>query len=256
MECFYKIRFGSSDSLDDDVIYIVDSIPNIVHCKQFCSSDPSENRNLAVIEDGIVVDQYKGTSDELNNSIYLTFGLHKQEIDECPVHRLIERDLIIKDARAIRCILSHCSRTQYRPVVKKALKSMTIIDRLDALQEIDLRAIKDFDKNDIIEVHKTIAFQLAQAMALHLGVELFTKKQSAEIFESLRPYLYRCATDIQALEHSKNWYIEYLRNNWIENDLNSDGAFYTYNGKMSDAVRNSLHFPGDSRFSFRTEKYA
>lgn len=37
------------------------------------------NCNLVVVNDGILVDCFKGTVDELNNAILYTYGLHKQE---------------------------------------------------------------------------------------------------------------------------------------------------------------------------------
>ena len=38
---------------------------------------------------------------------------------------------------------------------------------------------------------KTLAFQIGQALALHQGIELYTKRAIAEYYPELKDYLYR-----------------------------------------------------------------
>lgn len=70
-----RVRFGSADSRDIDVLYTVESLPDPVECKAFCSN-AAENRNLAVIRKGIISETYKGLPDETNNAILATWSLH------------------------------------------------------------------------------------------------------------------------------------------------------------------------------------
>ena len=122
--------FGSDDSQDYDIMIFVDKIPSTQESKEMCLKIESElqvifpnkktNVNLAVIENGIIVDVFKGTSDECNNSIFRTYSIHNQS---CPllIDREVPRDLNLKLARSLRAILSFLSRTSYSNEVKKAL---------------------------------------------------------------------------------------------------------------------------------------
>ena len=82
--------FGSGDSLDCDFMVFVDSIPAIEDSKRLCAeyekqlgehleSSQEMNANLAVVRDGVIVDCFKGTPDEVNNSILTTYLKHNQE---------------------------------------------------------------------------------------------------------------------------------------------------------------------------------
>ncbi len=55
-----KIYFGSGDSLDIDVVYIFDVMPDLQECKSFCS-EKDENRSIVCINNLIVTESYKGT---------------------------------------------------------------------------------------------------------------------------------------------------------------------------------------------------
>lgn len=101
MNILARYVHGSEDSTDLDVIYIVDRIPEAQDCPLFCNDDPSENRNLAVIEDGIVTWCYKGFADEVNNSVLSTYPLHPQEYDLL-ISRPVPRDIPIKLLAVLR----------------------------------------------------------------------------------------------------------------------------------------------------------
>ena len=75
--------FGSEDSTDYDILCFVDSIPQIHKAhdiiKKF-NSDLSEiytdkelNCNMAVERGGKIIQVFKGTADEVNNSAFLTW---------------------------------------------------------------------------------------------------------------------------------------------------------------------------------------
>lgn len=181
---------GSEDSLDLDVFYVFDKMPSFRDAKEFCASK-IENRNAIVVKDGVVTDCYKGTVDEINNGLMVTYFLHKQEYPLI-ITKKLERDVLIKYIRVMRCLLSHCSRTIYRQNVKDALKSGSWSKRINTLKSINFDEIDDYGKGENKEnIYKVFAFQLGQVLALHQGVELYTKSSVADFFPDLREYLYR-----------------------------------------------------------------
>lgn len=204
-----RITFGSHNSLDIDVVYLFNKLPTLQECKIFCS-EKEENRNIVVIEDGCVIQSYKGTIDEMNNVILDTFNLHKQELDTNPITKRLERDVYLKNIRTIRGLLSQLSRTQYREIIKAALKG-TWKQKISALEKIDLTKIEDFGKTSLIEAYKFIAFQLGQTMALVKGVEVYTKDGISNLYPSLKPYLQRIETDLYALQKTFDEYVKYLK---------------------------------------------
>lgn len=193
MEILHKYIHGSADSTDIDVVYVIDALPDAAECKKFCS-EKDENRNLMTVADGIVTACYKGTPDELNNSLMRTYSLHEQT-SPLIVTREVERIVPIKIVRAMRIILSHLSRSQFRPEIKEALRGswrlrmrvlLTIISRME---EIDFSVLnKNMTDEDI---KKVIAFQTGQTLALLNGRELYTKREIADEYPELEPFLYR-----------------------------------------------------------------
>lgn len=217
-----KYLFGSSDSLDFDVCYAVDEVPSLQECKEreremnriFAEQGlPPENINFVKIEDGVVVDTYKGTPDEMNNALYYTYDSHIQMCDLL-VTRPVTRCIRQKDERVVRIILSRFSRIpELRADVKRALRA-GFMDSIAVLSKIDIGAI-DFSgkigKNDGVEVLKTIAFQIGQALGLHEDCEWYEKRTVAEGIPELRPYLYRETTDTTELEKVFHRYIKCLQ---------------------------------------------
>lgn len=199
MKALYEIHHGSSDSLDTDVYVVLDQpILNIQECKEYCEAYQKDfknyNVNIITITNNIVDWCYKGTVDEVNNSIYYTYSLHTNNLLrhlECPV-KLVQRDLEAKLDRTMRGLLSYLSRTEYRVEVKEALKSTSYELKAQVLSNIDIRTISNFGKKGTnTEVYKFFAFQLAQSISLARGLELFTKQEAATLFPELKDALYR-----------------------------------------------------------------
>lgn len=210
-----KYIHGSEDSTDIDVFYVFDKLPDTIQeCKTFCCADPNENRNIIVINDGVVTDCYKGTPDEVNNALLRTYDLHDQQYPLL-VTREVKRDMTIKIIRSIRIILSHISRCSFRQYVKQALSS-GFKKKLLTLYTINFERI-DFAKlnpkmsrEDILKV---IAFQMGQTMALIHGAELYTKKEIALYYPILKPFLYRDKnSDISELENFKRCFLDHVNN--------------------------------------------
>jgi hypothetical protein len=229
MEIIARYIHGSEDSTDLDVIYVVDELPSLQECKTFCS-DKEENRNLITVENGIVTSVYKGTPDEVNNALLDTYKLHEQEYPLL-VERKVERDVHIKAIRAVRGILSHLSRSMFRPEIKNALRGSWSV-RIETLQmiydhfdEIDFDSLQNNMSGD--DVKKLIAFQIGQVLALTDFVELYTKSEIASYFTDLKPYLYRNSTDNENLKEYLFLFIHCLtKNNMF--DYTDDGTEVTF----------------------------
>lgn len=190
-----RIRYihGSEDSTDLDVYYVFDKIPSdIKECRAFCSADKRENRNIICIKDGIVSDVFIGTPDEINNGLIDTYPLHHQDYPLL-VTRRVERNIILKQIRALRGIISILSRTHYRSQVKFALRN-NWSDRVAVLKILDFTTI-DYEnlhkQNNYHDMLKVIAFQIGQGLGLLCGHELYTKSDIAKTYPLLKPFLYR-----------------------------------------------------------------
>ena len=182
---------GSEDSIDIDVMYVFDQLPDVATCKSICDGKGNENGNIIVVNDGIVVAAFKGSVDEVNNALFYTYQLHEQD---CPliIEHPVKRDVILKDIKVVRKILSSFSRTQFRTDIKKALRGnwetkLLVLKNLE-YEKIDFSIIPKTTTKDLM---KTLAFQIGQALALHQGIELYTKRAIAEYYPELKDYLYR-----------------------------------------------------------------
>ena len=195
---------GSEDSTDRDIIYVFESLPSFQECKSFCDGQGANNGNIVVIKDGVIASAYKGSIDEVNNGLFHTYKLHKQEFPLL-IERTVERDVILKDIKVIRKILSTFTRTQFRVTVKEALRGSWQA-KISLLKNLDYYSI-DFDniqKSNKADLLKSFAFQLGQAIALHEGVELYTKREIGSYFPELNDYLRRKEAGINTI-------IEFIR---------------------------------------------
>lgn len=226
MEIYGSYIYGSSDSIDVDIAYIVDELPSLSECKIFCSSDKNENRNLITIDDGIISNCYKGTKDELNNAIKNTYSLHHQNTPLLIIKN-VKRNIPLKIVRSIRSILSHLSRSQYRSEVKLALRS-DFDCRLNTLLNIDLTTIdfttlNNMSKEDIL---KLIAFQSGQCLGLINGDEYFTKKELSLAYPELSKFLFRIEdTDISILNVFVHNFVNVIKNMEYRNIDNNTVLF-------------------------------
>ncbi len=219
--------FGSASSKDWDVLFIVDKLEETIqlnHHKidQLCetvkhlSNGIEVNGNLAVIDNGILVKVFKGTSDEVNNSVMKTYGNHKQYFP-LRIERLIKRDELLKASRFGRFLLSFYSRTPQRATIKLALRG-NLKERLLCLKELDLSTPIENKKESLIDIHKVIAFQIAQTWCLIDGIEVYSKESALAYFPLLEPYLLRVPdTDIYHLNSYKNVLVDKLLNKFSDN---------------------------------------
>lgn len=171
-------KFGSEDSLDFDAIIFVEKIPDNQTCKEICFYYKTEfdlNLNLCVVNNGVIIDSFKGSIDEMSNSFFITFKYHDYNNNKVnPIKLLVKRDVSLKIIRCIRICLSLISKSHYRIELKKALASYDFNKRLEVLELIEWNTI------DVAllttDMLKTIAFQVGQTIDLMKGVESYTKK--------------------------------------------------------------------------------
>lgn len=200
---------GSEDSRDCDVIYIVDKIPSIQESAEFCNADPSENRNIAIIKDGVIVQCFKGFPDEVNNALLSTYPLHPQ-YEKLLITRSLPRDLLLKQLSVLRKLLMEMRHTSLKRESQKALRS-GFAERLKTAKAIDLRSLSwEIPEMLQLDCKKRIAFQLGQAIALKNGIEVYTKQAIVDVIPELYPYLYRIPCEISELESLKNRFTESL----------------------------------------------
>lgn len=210
--------FGSPSSVDYDLMIFVPAIPSLAEAKAICLQYDRElylylgaqgwplkkvNANLAVVSGGHVVDVFKGTVDEVNNSMYWTYLDHAQLHPQKITH-LIPRDVDCKNMRTARVLLSFLARTVHRREIKRALHG-DFIHRLDTLNQLDLSLITDLGTRNTewVDYVKTMAFQLGQTLGLNQGIELYTKEEIARQYPRLHSMLFRCGEDLRELEQMK-----------------------------------------------------
>jgi hypothetical protein len=210
--------FGSQDSDDLDVMYFLDELPSLQECKQLATQLEASHEstkpvdvNLCVVKDQRVVKTYKGTIDEVNNMLTYTVGNHKQP-SQFPETIRMERNVPLKVARVLRGILSFISRTEYRPLIKQALRGDGWT-KLNTLHCIKLESITDLgDKNKTMQdFYKLFAFQVGQAMGLMRGAEFYSKKSIATQYPLLKPYLYREEDSFPGIDYVKDEFIERVK---------------------------------------------
>lgn len=199
--------FGSASSKDYDVIVFVKELGTIeenhkyikmydVILKEYFSimkmSSKKVNSNLGVLDKGILVKVFKGSPDEVNNSLYNTYQFHKQ-FHPNPIEYIYERTGFytqLKLKRCFRFILSFYSRIpEWRPTIKEALRG-GFDKRLDCIKKIDFIIHKEFPgKKDVVEdIYKVLAFQLAQTLYLYKlnGIEIFSKEDVLKYIPGLK----------------------------------------------------------------------
>lgn len=168
------------------------------------------NINLGVLGDEKLEQVFKGTLDEVNNSIIDTYSLHAQSYP-LKITKRIPRDIDQKILRAVRIILSTLSRSQHRALVKSGLLK-NLPGRLDTLNIIDLSYSLVDTKYPVEDIYKTLAFQMGQTLALIEGRELYTKEDVGEFFPELDLFLRRSEKiDLGALEGIKKLFISKIK---------------------------------------------
>lgn len=190
--------FGSADSLDVDILVKIDKPLSISECKAKCLELDSElskhfdkkvNTNLCVTDFNTLSWVYKGSLDEVNNSILATYENHTQNHGKF-VNQQVVRNLNLKVARSIRTVIQYLSRSKYRAIIKKALLSDTKV-KLDVLMSINFTEQFSLEKIEWTEYAKVFAFQYAQIVCLYESIEIYTKNEASFNFPEYSDFIYR-----------------------------------------------------------------
>lgn len=214
--------FGSSTSIDYNVLVIVGHMPEIYTCYEWCDEledslkemlpEKHINVNLGVIKNGIITNSFVGTPDEVNNSVISTYHLHKQW-HGLTIRTKVPREPRLKLLSSARIVLSIIKDEKYRDIVKEALIG-DFKEKIETLEKINLSNIE----NNMIsakEFKKIIAFQFGQVLALSEGKELYTKEDIAEQYKELEPHLTRDPTaQLDMLENFKNKFVKIAKINY------------------------------------------
>jgi hypothetical protein len=204
--------FGSKSSVDYDVLLIVDELKTIDENhklikewnkkleKQFVEAGleyKKVNCNLGVYGMGQIIAVFKGTYDEVNNSLFWTYGHHKQfwELNiKAPYDRINNNYFKhLKLKRCYRFLLSFYSRVpELREDIKLALRG-DFKKRSEVLNLINFNKHTQFPKkkDKIEDIYKVIAFQLAQTIGLFKGFEIYTKEDVLLHFPRLKNFIMR-----------------------------------------------------------------
>lgn len=205
---YYK--FGSDDSTDTDVVLVIDKSEMPQHQedrKNFTNSIKREynldwNIVLVVIENNNIVDTIypKSWIDSIQNALVNTYHLHEQKYP-LAISRT-KRNTLLSSYKAVRTILSFLSKTEYRPVVKKALNSDCFQTRIDILRDIDISTIDTFKQKNMkdIDILKVYAFYTGQEISLQKGIEIYTKKDLIYHHPELYNHIYRLESDNKILD--------------------------------------------------------
>ncbi len=198
--------YGSHDSQDSDVLIQIPKDMMMLEQearKQFVKNienqwDLKWNTNLIVVENGIITDTIfpKSWIDSLNNSLYLTYNLHKdKQIHPLPITHLVKRNKLLATYKCVRTLLSMLSRTHYRSVVKPVLKGIHPFHlKINALSKIDFKTINSFNQDNTkdVDVWKILAFYLGQNISLNRdNIEIYTKSDLCINHPDLYSFVYR-----------------------------------------------------------------
>lgn len=219
--------FGSKSSQDYDVLVFTNMMGSIARNAEYCKKYeyyledlfqregwPAKkiNVNLAFVNDGSIINVHKGTYDEVNNSLLITYQhhiqLHPLQVKYPYTRGGADNEFThLKVKRCLRFLISFFSRIEeLRPFIKPALKG-NVDQRLDALRKINLTRHTEFQgkKEKPEDIYKVIAFQLAQTMCLIHGIEIYSKEQAIEHCPEFTNALLRkplTKEDLEALQDS------------------------------------------------------
>jgi hypothetical protein len=228
--------FGSPSSHDYDIFVMINTAtkPDKAHlglklCRDYekllaneFPQDKPLNVNVGYVENGVVVWSAKGTADETNNALFVTYIYHDQKHPQI-ITQSVERNINAKLLRTARTLLGLISRTNERVLVKTALNTDSLGSRVTTLEKIDYETLRWTNKpqDPIPTIWKNIAFQIGQTLALiEKNIELYSKESIGEQYPELQVFLQRrefTENDLKALTTIKNRLVELYKIRIAEN---------------------------------------
>lgn len=211
-------RFGSKDSRDIDILIDhfdckgEESDKDLIESLKKLHPEIEKEKwqiNIIKIEDAFVIKSIpsKGSADSVNNSLFETYHLHKQN-HPFPLKGLVERCRILALVKCLRAVLTSFAKysapTYYETTIRPIIKSKLFKDWIDLLDKIDFNELQ-FD-NDVIKKNqlKSLAFHIGQTISLINNIEIYTKQELVYWHPELSNLIKReeCENSI-ALTHGK-----------------------------------------------------
>lgn len=186
-----RLEHGSTDSVDQDVCYLVKgNLPSAKQFETFVRDHKEEDVNAAwVNEDGRIVDCMRGLPSETHNALLVTVPLRGGSI---PVHFLSpipqRRNAQEKLIETMQKLVILIRRSEvYRERAIACLKSCQVHESHALLMQVD------FSQTQLdVDALKQTAFMVAQTIGLLMSNhEMYTKAALAEFFPDLKDLLWR-----------------------------------------------------------------
>lgn len=221
-------RYGSHDSIDEDICVYLDELPNGIEDRKELTNqikksnfNPNSNLIIAKIENGQIIDctKPKSSPDSLNNAVYLTYNLHKQE-HPLQIWNIVKRNLPLAIYKTWRLIATYLARTEYRTLLRPTMNwQFQFVNNLDKLRIIDWTTINTFNQKNVTDtdIWKGCSFYLAQNMALLQNLHIHTKEDAIRFNPNLAKFINRQPIMV---EDRIAFSIELTK--WIELVLNLD----------------------------------
>ena len=232
--------YGSSDSLDNDVMIKVDEIPsNIEHAIQYLKTlkmkyDVDWNMNMVVIKDGLIIDciPSKGSIYSLNNSLYYTHENHPQQYLN-PIKNTLVPNKLLNIYKAVRNILTQCTRvnSEYRQFIKPLKGIHPWENKLKSFDKLDFTEIENFNQpyQTDTDTWKSIVFYLGQSLSLLDDIEIYTKSHLIEEHPYFENFILRkeiTLLDKKILQAKITEYLKRIRElNYI--NIKQEDGFYS-----------------------------
>lgn len=207
---FHWVLYGSPDGVDHDVVVrvsrplttketqsfnpVVEDMLNNETPAQYSLADKKLDVNFAVVTNGNISWCFKGTPDELNNSLLLVYELQiARQKHPNFVTSTLPRNITWKILRAVRVLICSLSRGNARALVEPVIKSVVFSPRIAVLKKIEFQSLEFTlrTRDRLEDIWKQVAFQMGQTLALVEGVELFSKHDCVTRYPVLEPLIYR-----------------------------------------------------------------
>ena len=228
--------YGSKSSHDYDIIIFVDKLGTIQESHELIEkydellskvyTDKMVNCNLGVLENGQIIETFKGYPFEVNNSLYYTFKNHDKNVinhTDKP-YEITEYVKHLKINRCFRFILSFYSRIpEWRTEIKQAMKG-DILQRIECIKKINFIEHTNFPnkKDSKLDIFKTFGFQLTQTLSLFNNIEIYSKEDVIKHYPKLKNVIDRIpikVDDLLYLQELLNDIIKITENELLLNNI-------------------------------------
>ena len=197
--------YGSKSSIDNDIALLIDKPIVIIQKAHLFIKEWKKNHsfaddvNLFTVKNSVIDWTFKGYEAEFNNSLYLTYHLHKQKYF-LPIQRIVQENLIQRTSVMIIRILIYLKQfKKYHSICKQTINSLLVNNYCPSKQYIlnGINILQNILRDNIIyskitlDLTKLIAFQIGKTFGL-LNNKILTTKEDIEFYlPQLKLYIKR-----------------------------------------------------------------